>query len=100
MTLNPQDARDAVSRVLAEVSREHEAAYAVISKAVRICVTSGMSRRETARYLGIRKHLINRSGQYVRSLRATKDLFGSAFSVSDPKTREAIENIIERVWKR
>lgn len=99
MKTTPQEACEAVKRVLAEVSREHEAAYTVISQAVRICVSSGMSRKETARFLDIPGRRIDKRGQYFRSLLATRDLFLSAFaSRKSPSHEEAVSDIIQRAW--
>jgi hypothetical protein len=102
MTLTPQQAQQAVSRVLSEAPREHEAAYRVIFQAVNICIAAGMGRRETARYLGIKARRIDRHGHYFRTLRATRDLLRGAFAARTfNNTTEAVtDSIIRRAWKQ
>jgi hypothetical protein len=100
MNPTPQEAKEAVKRVLAEVSREHEAAYAVIAEAVRVCGSSGMGRKETAQFLGVPARRIDRRGQYFRSLRGTRDLFrgaNDARRLDSPS--ESVDVIIQRAWK-
>lgn len=97
----PDEAKDAVQRVLTEVPREHEAAYLVISEAVRVCLHGGMGRREAAGFLGIPRWRVDSQGRYFRSLRATRNLLRSAFSpnygegVADTKSVDAI---VRRAW--
>lgn len=102
MNPTPQDAQLAVKRVLTEVNKENEAAYKVIFEAVKICIASGMSRREAAKFLGVQARRIDRRGQYFRSLMATRKLFRGAFSAAGSATAEAseVEAIVRRAWKR
>ncbi|MEO3935028.1 hypothetical protein WMO79_19715 [Micrococcaceae bacterium Sec7.4] len=102
MNPTPQDAQLAVKRVLAEVNKENEAAYRVIFEAVKICMASGMNRREAAKFLGVRARRIDRRGQYFRSLLATRDLFRGALNAGSRPSADAadVEAIIRRAWKR
>lgn len=100
MNYSPQDALDAVTRILAQVDCEHEAAYAVISRAVRICGESGMNRRETAKFLNVKVSRINKAGQYVRTPRAARDLLRSAYRVHDYTLTPSVEEIAEAAWKK
>lgn len=97
MNPSPQESREAVLRVLAEVDREHEAAYAVISKAVSMCISSGMGRKETAKFLGVSPWRIDSSGRYFRSLRATRNLLHNALAAGgvDP---DSVADIVGRAW--
>lgn len=98
----PQEARTAIKNVLAEVPREHEAAYRVIYEAVRVCIESGMERKAAAAFLGISPRRIDKRGQYFRSLQATRLLFRSAFNISrDAWAQEdVVDAIVRRAWKR
>lgn len=99
----PEKAQSAVRSVLAEVPREHEAAYLVICEAVKVCLTAGMDRRKAAGYLGIPRWRIDSQGRYFRSLKATRNLLRSAFSPArqgDPDGSEAVEAIIRRAWSK
>lgn len=98
----PQQAQAAVKRVLAEVPREHEAAYRVIFEAVRVCIEAGMEKKAAATFLGISRWRIDKRGQYFRSLAATRQLFRSAFDVtSGPRTQQgSIDAIVSRAWKQ
>ena len=102
MNPTPQDAQQAVKRILAEVDNENEAAYRVIFEAVKICIAAGMNRRETARFLGVQARRIDRRGQYFRSLLATRNLFRSARSAGSSAYADAadVEAIVRRAWKR
>ena len=53
MSQTPPEAKIAVERILTKANPENEAAYAVIFRAVKICIEAGMNRRQTARYLGV-----------------------------------------------
>lgn len=99
----PEKAQKAVKNVLAEVPREHEAAYLVICEALKVCLQGGMGRREAAGYLGIPRWRIDSQGRYFRSLRATRNLFRSAFSPDhhgDSASSETVEAIIRRAWSK
>jgi hypothetical protein len=102
MNPTPQDAQLAVKRVLATVNKENEAAYRVIFEAVKICIISGMNRREAARFLGVRARRIDRRGQYFRSLLATQTLFrGTVYSgAGSPADAADVEAVVRRAWKR
>lgn len=102
MNPTPQEAQVAVKRVLTEVNKEHEAAYRVILEAVKICIATGMKRREAASFLGVQARRIDRRGQYFRSLLATRDLFRGAFNVHSGSSDDAaeVEAIVRRAWKR
>lgn len=98
----PQQAQEAVKSVLAEVPREHEAAYRVIYQAVKVCLAAGMERRAAAAYLGVSRWRIDRQGRYFRSLRATRTLFRDAMAANpatDP-AGESVEAIVRRAWKK
>lgn len=99
MNFTPQDARAAVTRILAQVDQEHEAAYAVIAKAVRICIEAGMDRKKTAQFLGLRIRRINRAGQYVRTPRAVRNLLRSAFTVHDYSQEPTDRDIADNAWR-
>ncbi|MDO5867016.1 MULTISPECIES: hypothetical protein [Paenarthrobacter] len=95
----PQQAKTAVQKVLAEVPREHEAAYQVIYAAVRICVEAGMERKAAAGFLGISRWRIDKQGRYFRSLRATRELFRGAFSATSAQTAAGpVDEIVRRAW--
>jgi hypothetical protein len=98
----PQEARTAVKNVLAEVPPEHEAAYRVIHEAVRVCIESGMERKVTAVFLGISRWRIDKRGQYFRSLRATRQLFRSAFNISGDAwaQEDFVDAVVRQAWKR
>lgn len=102
MNPTPEDAQQAVKRVLAEVNNENEAAYRVIFEAVKICIAAGMDRREAARFLGVQARRIDRRGQYFRSLLATRNLFRSARNAGGRAYADAadVEAIVRRAWKR
>lgn len=98
----PQQAQEAIKSVLAEVPREHEAAYRVIYQAVKVCLAAGMERRAAAAYLGVSRWRIDRQGRYVRSLKATRTLFRDALAANpatDPAS-DAVESIVRRAWKK
>lgn len=99
MDLTTHDARAAVTRILAQVDQEHEAAYAVIAKAVCICIKSGMDRQQTAQFLGVRSRRINKNGQYVRTPRAVRNLLRSAFSVHDYSQEPTDRDIADNAWR-
>jgi hypothetical protein len=99
----PEKAQKAVQSVLAEVPREHEAAYLVICEALRICLQAGMNRREAAGYLGISRWRIDSQGRYFRSLKATRNLLRGAFSPANPgdtANSDAVNAIIRRAWSK
>ena len=99
----PEKAQKAVQSVLAEVPREHEAAYRVIYEAVKVCLASGMERRAAAGYLGIARWRIDRQGRYFRSLKATRNLLRSALSPArpgDPANSDTVEAIVRRAWSK
>ena len=99
----PEKAQKAVQSVLLEVPREHEAAYRVIFEAVKVCLLAGMDRRAAASYLGISPWRIDGQGRYFRSLKATRDLFRSAFSGGaggSEASSEAVDAIVRRAWNR
>lgn len=100
MNPTPQEAQVAVKRVLAKVNKENEAAYRVIFEAVKICIVSGMNRRETARFLGVQARRIDRRGQYFRSLLATRNLYRGTLSASAGSSADAaeVESIVRRAW--
>jgi hypothetical protein len=98
MSPTPQESRDAVLRVLREVDKEHEAAYTVISEAVRRCISSGMGRKETAQFLGLSPWRIDSQGRYFRSLRATRNLFRSAFGAPQTNSCTELDVIVCRAW--
>lgn len=102
MNATPQDAQLAVKRVLAKVPKEDEAAYRVIFEAVKICIVSGMNRREAAKFLGVQARRIDRRGQYFRSLLATRNLFRGALNAGGGSSADAaeVEAIVRRAWKR
>jgi hypothetical protein len=101
MNPTPQDAQLAVKRVLSKVHKEDEAAYRVIFEAVKICIVSGMNRREAAKFLGVQARRIDRRGQYFRSFLATRDLFrGALNSGLSPSANEAVDAMVRRAWKR
>jgi hypothetical protein len=102
MNPTPQEAQIAVKRVLAKVNKENEAAYRVIFEAVKICIVSGMNRRETARFLGVQARRIDRRGQYFRSLLATRNLFhGTSKSGAGSSSDAAeVEAVVRRAWNR
>ncbi len=103
MNPTPQEAQLAVKRVLSEVNKEEEAAYRVIFEAVKICLASGMKRREAAKFLGVQARRIDRRGQYFRSLLATRDLFRSAFLSPGPRpgvAPDTVNAIVRRAWNR
>ena len=102
MNPTPQDAQLAVKRVLTKVHKEDEAAYRVIFEAVKICIVSGMDRREAAKFLGVHARRIDRRGQYFRSFLATRDLFRGAFNsgLSSSDDAEAVDAMVRRAWKR
>ncbi|SDP65346.1 hypothetical protein SAMN04487914_12373 [Arthrobacter sp. ok909] len=102
MNPTPKDAQLAVNCVLAEVNKEHEAAYRVIFEAVKICVASGMKRREAAKFLGVQARRIDRRGQYFRSLLATRNLFHGALNAGGGSSAAAVEveAVVRRAWKR
>lgn len=45
MSQTPPEAKIAVERILTKANPENEAAYAVIFRAVKICIEAGMNRR-------------------------------------------------------
>ncbi|AOT05824.1 hypothetical protein [Arthrobacter sp. U41] len=102
MNATPQEAQLAVKRVLAEVNKEHEAAYRVIFEAVKICIAAGMKRQEAANFLDVQARRIDRRGQYFRSLLATKDLFRSAFPTERGSAADAetVDDLVRRAWNR
>lgn len=102
MNPTPEDAQQAVKRVLAEVNNENEAAYRVIFEAVKVCIAAGMDRREAARFLGVQARRIDRRGQYFRSLLATRNLFRGARNAGGRAYADAadVEAIVRRAWKR
>lgn len=101
MSPTPQEAQQAVKRVLSEVNKENEAAYRVIYEAVKVCIASGMKRREAAKFLGVQARRIDRRGQYFRSLLATRDLFRGAFNAGGSSAgHEAIDAMVRRAWER
>ncbi len=102
MSPTPQEARLAVTRVLSEVNKEHEAAYRVIFEAVKVCMASGMGKKEAAKFLGVQARRIDRRGQYFRSLRATNDLFRGVFTAGrgTPAGSDVVEAIVRRAWNR
>jgi hypothetical protein len=102
MNPTPQDAQLAVKRVLAKVNKENEAAYRVIFEAVKICIVSGMNRREAARFLGVQARRIDRRGQYFRSLLATRSLFRGTLDSGAGSSADAaeVEAVVRRAWKR
>lgn len=102
MNPTPQDAQLAVKRVLTKVHKEDEAAYRVIFEAVKICIVSGMNRREAAKYLGVQSRRIDRRGQYFRSLMATRILFRGTLNAGADSSADAaeVEAIVRRAWKR
>ncbi|RNL59192.1 hypothetical protein [Arthrobacter oryzae] len=101
MNATPQEAQLAVKRILAEVNKEHEAAYRVIFGAVKICIAAGMKRQEAAKFLGVQARRIDRRGQYFRSLLATRDLFRGAFHIErgSAADAEAVDVLVRRAWK-
>jgi hypothetical protein len=104
MNPTPQEAQLAVKRVLAKVNKENEAAYRVIFEAVKICIVSGMNRREAARFLGVQARRIDRRGQYFRSLLATRNLFpgtvNSGAGAGSLADAAEVEAIVRRAWNR
>lgn len=101
MKQTPPEAKLAVERVLTKANPENEAAYAVIFRAVRICIEAGMNRRQTARYLGVPARRIDRHGQYFRSARSVRFLFGEAFRSTsiDVPAEDAKAKLIAWAWK-
>lgn len=99
MDFTHQDARAAVTRILGQVDQEHEAAYAVIAKAVRICIETGMDRKTTAQFLGLRSRRINRAGQYVRTPQGVRDLLRSAYRVHDYSQEPTVQDIADNAWR-
>lgn len=98
----PHEAQDAVHHVLAEVPREHEAAYRVIYEALRVCIEAGMERGQAARFLGISRWRIDKRGRYFRSLRATRALFRNAFNANEGAglQDDSVEAIVRRAWNQ
>lgn len=100
MDYTPQDAQAAITRILTQVEREHEAAYAVISQAVRICGESGMTRKETAQFLNLKARRIDKAGRYVRTPRAVRDLFRGAYRVHDYTVTPSDQDLAKRAWSQ
>ena len=101
MSQTPEAAKRAVGRILTKANPENEAAYVVIFRAVKICIDAGMSRRQSAKYLGVSPRRIDRHGQYFRTARSVRTLFGEALtSTSIPIHEEnAKRKLIEWAWK-
>lgn len=101
MNRTPEAAKRAVERILSKANLENEATYAVIFRAVKVCLEAGMSRRATAKYLGISPRRIDRHGQYFRTARSVRTLFSEALtSTSIPVHEEnAKRKLIEWAWK-
>ena len=97
----PSEAKRAVERILTRANLENEATYAVIFRAVRVCLDAGMKRRETARYLGVSPRRIDRHGQYFRTARSVRSLFKG--TLDSPSTYipadEARRSLIQWAWK-
>ncbi|MHA7284267.1 hypothetical protein [Arthrobacter sp. TMS2-4] len=101
MSQTPPEAKLAVERILTKANPENEAAYAVIFRAVRICIEAGMNRKETAQYLGVSARRIDKHGQYFRTAKSVKTLFGEAFrstSIEVP-AEDAKAKLIQWAWR-
>lgn len=101
MSQTPPEAKIAVERILTKANPENEASYAVIFRAVRICIEAGMNRKETARYLGVSARRIDRHGQYFRTAKSVRTLFREAFHSRsiDVPADDAKEKLIRWAWK-
>ena len=101
MSHTPEEAKRAVGRILTKANPENEVAYAVIFRAVKVCIAAGMSRRQSAKYLGVPARRIDRHGQYFRTARSVRTLFSEAFaSTSNPIQEDnAKRKLIEWAWK-
>lgn len=101
MSQTPQEAKRAVERILTKATPENEAAYAVIFRAVRICIEAGMNRKETARYLGVSARRIDRHGQYFRTAKSVRALFRGAFRATsiDLPAEEAKTSLVAWAWR-
>lgn len=101
MSQTPPEAKIAVERILTKANPENEAAYAVIFRAVRICIEAGMNRRQTARYLGVPTRRIDRHGQYFRTAKSMKTLFGDAFRSTsiDVPAEDAKAKLVAWAWQ-
>lgn len=101
MSPTPPEAKCAVERILTKANLEGEAAYAVIFRAVQICIEAGMNRRDTAKYLGISARRIDKHGQYFRTARSIRTLFGEAFRSTsiDVPAEDAKASLIKWAWK-
>lgn len=101
MNRTPPEAKRAVERILTRANLENEAAYAVIFRAVKVCLEAGMKRKETARYLGVSPRRIDKHGQYFRTARSVRTLFKEALtSTTYPVDEEnAKKALIQWAWK-
>lgn len=101
MNPTPPEAKRAVERILTKANLENEAAYAVIFRAVKVCLAAGMSRRAAAKYLGVSPRRIDKHGQYFRTARSVRTLFKEALtSTTYPMHEEnAKKTLIQWAWK-
>lgn len=101
MNQTPPEAKRAVERILTRANPENEAAYAVIFRAVKVCLDAGMKRKEAARYLGVSPRRIDKHGQYFRTARSVRTLFREAltsttYPIQEEKAKKAL---IQWAWK-
>ncbi|MBG6226644.1 hypothetical protein IWX63_003243 [Arthrobacter sp. CAN_A2] len=101
MNQTPLEAKLAVERILTKANPENEAAYAVIFRAVKICIEAGMNRRQTARYLGVSARRIDKHGQYFRTAKSVRTMFGEAFCSTsiDVPAEDAKKRLVAWAWK-
>lgn len=101
MGKTPPEAKQAVERILTKANPENEAAYAVIFRAVKICIEAGMNRRQAARYLGVSARRIDKHGQYFRTAKSVKTMFGEAFGsrLIDMPAEDAKVKLIQWAWR-
>ncbi|OUM44678.1 hypothetical protein [Arthrobacter sedimenti] len=101
MNQTPPEAKRAVERILTKANPENEAAYAVIFRAVKICIDAGMNRKEAARYLGVSARRIDKHGQYFRTARSVKILFSEAVRSTsiDSHAEEAQKALVAWAWR-
>lgn len=70
--------------------------HRALNDALASCARDGLTRKESARRLGISVRSIDRNGRYIRPVRETRRLLQQAFAVIDYDDLSALREVLQR----
>lgn len=87
---------DAVIRARQAVAEAETFLHRALNNAVAVCAREGLTRKESARRLGIPVRSIDRSGRRLRSVGETRRLLQQAFSLVDYDDLGALREALQQ----